>query len=206
MRKMFGVLLLMIILISITSCGSLSPNEDMIGIDGVIYNGTNTTDNSKGMVFVNNDIINAYIDYSTDNDYWYLGLEFKTVGVTIEWAKLELGEVATPYVPRLYAEELQLCKRYYQYINLNAANVQAITNKLVTVMVDYEVQMRVNPTLAKSEFNGLWVSNMTNHSGFTITGAWLTTKFSTIDLNKSNSLDYSKPIRVDGKIYLDAEL
>lgn len=36
----------------------------------------------------------------------------------IEWIKLEQGTVATPFVPRLYDEELMLCKRYYQNINL----------------------------------------------------------------------------------------
>lgn len=29
------------------------------------------------------------------------------------WAKLELGSVATPFVPRSYGEELALCQRYY---------------------------------------------------------------------------------------------
>lgn len=31
--------------------------------------------------------------------------------------KLEQGSIATPFVPRLYAEELALCKRYYQVIS-----------------------------------------------------------------------------------------
>lgn len=35
--------------------------------------------------------------------------------VTIQWIKLELGSVATPFVSRPYGEELVLCKRYYQY-------------------------------------------------------------------------------------------
>lgn len=33
--------------------------------------------------------------------------------MTLEWAKLEYGTVATPFVPRNYAEELMLCRRYY---------------------------------------------------------------------------------------------
>ena len=32
--------------------------------------------------------------------------------VTLKWVKLEQGSIATPLVPRLYAEELYLCKRY----------------------------------------------------------------------------------------------
>lgn len=43
----------------------------------------------------------------------------KTNGVsaTIEWVKLEIGSMATPFTPRPYAEELMLCQRYYQIID-----------------------------------------------------------------------------------------
>lgn len=37
-----------------------------------------------------------------------------TVGQTVCWAKLELGEEATPFVPKSYGEELLACMRYYQ--------------------------------------------------------------------------------------------
>lgn len=37
-----------------------------------------------------------------------------TAGQTVCWAKLELGEEATPFVPRSYGEELLACMRYYQ--------------------------------------------------------------------------------------------
>lgn len=37
----------------------------------------------------------------------------------IKWVKLELGEVATPFVPRPYGEELALCQRYYQIRSTN---------------------------------------------------------------------------------------
>ena len=36
--------------------------------------------------------------------------------IDIEWVKTEKGSVATPYVPRPYDEELQLCKRYYRLV------------------------------------------------------------------------------------------
>lgn len=36
------------------------------------------------------------------------------VSGTINWIKLELGEEATPYVPKGYSEELLACMRYYQ--------------------------------------------------------------------------------------------
>lgn len=37
--------------------------------------------------------------------------------VYIYWGKLEYGEVATPFIPRPYAEELMLCSRYYTVLN-----------------------------------------------------------------------------------------
>ncbi len=41
--------------------------------------------------------------------------------VYIYWGKLEYGEVATPFIPRPYVEELLLCKRYYQTVNMQSS-------------------------------------------------------------------------------------
>lgn len=38
--------------------------------------------------------------------------------ITLEWAKLEVGATATPFSPRPYAEEVLLCKRFFQNVNL----------------------------------------------------------------------------------------
>ena len=62
--------------------------------------------------------------------------------IDIEWVKLEYGKGATPYVPRLYAEELQLCKRYYQIRSTN--NVKD---------VDLVPNMRTTPTIASKGSN-----------------------------------------------------
>lgn len=40
-------------------------------------------------------------------------LEGTNTSVELEWVKLEAGHTATPFVPRLYAEELMLCRRYF---------------------------------------------------------------------------------------------
>ena len=56
--------------------------------------------------------------------------------ITIEWVKLEYGEVATPYGARLYAEELQLCKKYFQIRSVNSIQV-----------VDLEPSMRISPII-----------------------------------------------------------
>ena len=68
--------------------------------------------------------------------------------VDIEWAKLELGSVATPFVPRLYAEELALCKRYYfrnRWKSLRC--IEVIREYISTAEYNYPVQMRIAPTV-----------------------------------------------------------
>ena len=51
----------------------------------------------------------------------YLGVVIRlpeNASVEIAWVKLEQGSIATPFVPRLYAEELAMCQRYYQPVRL----------------------------------------------------------------------------------------
>ena len=55
---------------------------------------------------------------------------------TIEWVKLELGECATPFVPRSYGEELLLSQRYYQIHSTNTIPE-----------IDLRPNMRVIPTI-----------------------------------------------------------
>lgn len=43
------------------------------------------------------------------------------ISATISWVKLEIGPVATTFVPRQYAEELMMCKNYFQYINFRCS-------------------------------------------------------------------------------------
>lgn len=49
----------------------------------------------------------------------------------VEWAKVEYGNFATPYIPRLYAEEMNLCLRYYRTIDLcNTRNAGIVGRKI----------------------------------------------------------------------------
>lgn len=43
----------------------------------------------------------------------YKGVSTTTNNFTVEYAKLEIGSVATAFSPRTYAEELAMCQRYY---------------------------------------------------------------------------------------------
>ena len=71
---------------------------------------------------------------------------------TIVWAKLELGAVATPFIPRPYGEELALCQRFYYEENWSNV-VNKVLFKIATSNCDrgsvcFPVTMRINPTLS----------------------------------------------------------
>ena len=91
--------------------------------------------------------------------------EISDIVATIEWAKLEVGETPTTFVPRLYAEELALCQRFYEKINLNSlSNKYQIyrfartTYSLYQNQIELFVEKRVMPTITL-------FSSSTNASG-----------------------------------------
>lgn len=74
----------------------------------------------------------------TGNEYNWGSVNIGDLSVdttlNIEWAKAEVSDFCTPYVPRLYAEELQLCRRYFRYGSTNAQSI-------------YDFPMRVTPRI-----------------------------------------------------------
>ena len=70
-----------------------------------------------------------------------------TATLDIEWMKLELGSVATPFVPRLYAEELALCKRYYEVSNNDCLISGVKQHTSYITEYKYDVEKRVLPTI-----------------------------------------------------------
>lgn len=81
-------------------------------------------------------------------------LEFSIVGASateleIEWAKLEFGDVATPFHPRSYAEELRECQRYYtKIISPVGSGISGIIDKDNSWLSGFlfPVSMRIAPT------------------------------------------------------------
>lgn len=49
------------------------------------------------------------------------------------WCKVEVGEVATPFVPRLAAEELTLCQRFYQIHSTNSIAAVDLRPSMATI-------------------------------------------------------------------------
>ena len=74
--------------------------------------------------------------------------------IEIEYIKLEEGTIATPNIPRLYAEELSLCQRYYEkfstssglpirYKNTTTSTQQAFQ---LGIFISFKVEKMVAPT------------------------------------------------------------
>lgn len=82
--------------------------------------------------------------------------EISDIVATIEWAKLEVGETPTTFVPRLYAEELALCQRFYWKNNqgnntYNPIGVGFCTNdSRVDLNIALPQQLRTKPTIIYS--------------------------------------------------------
>ena len=94
------------------------------------------------------DVINDYVilKYNTvwngGNYVWFDIL--KPATIEVEYVKLELGSVVTPFVPRKYAEELNLCKRYYQIIRFGGHCTHE--THLLPCVTNFPVPMRVVPS------------------------------------------------------------
>ena len=64
----------------------------------------------------------------------------------VNWAKLEIGSVATEFSPPNIAEEMPKCQRYYQ-IRSNSYTIE-------TNAIDRPIPMRVNGTIGTTTING----------------------------------------------------
>lgn len=86
----------------------------------------------------------------------------------IAGVKLELGSVATPFVPRPYGEELALCQRYYQrqMMQCNPIAVAGVKSNNLALETSFNVPMRVTPTVNFS--NRLFCHNTCSDVIFTI--------------------------------------
>lgn len=66
----------------------------------------------------------------------------------VEWVKIECGEIATPFVPRPWAEELMLCQRYYeiQFVTTSFTEVHPHTTGYILAVFCPKVEKRIKPT------------------------------------------------------------
>lgn len=127
-------------------------------INGQVLSATGTVPNSltsqtQGIAVIGNSAnyaaVGLYV-YANGNIFAQIGVKAGQT-INVEWAKLEIGSVATAFSPRPYAEELALCQRYY-------FTTGAITSKTMLLkaqsnydfyqnFIFFPVQMRTNPTV-----------------------------------------------------------
>ena len=81
--------------------------------------------------------------------------------VEIYSVKLELGSVATPFESRSYGEELALCQRYFQVVDMSSNALAAIYNAhydtFRSIKYSFPVTMRTAPTGSVISNSGRWV-------------------------------------------------
>ena len=144
--------------------------------------------------------------------------EISDIVATIEWAKLEVGETPTTFVPRLYAEELVLCQRYFCRIMPNSNYGQMglaytyYSSKNAIMPYIFPIEMRTTPTMNYAgKIRGVPSNNseITNISYDRISKTACSLVFETIDGNFTvNSVyligshgDVSANISFDAEIY-----
>lgn len=174
-------------------------------IDGEIYSISTIVKNEQlySLEILNN--VKIEID-ARDNRYLNVKIRnYNTTPITVKWAKLELGDHATPYVPRMYMEELWLCQRYFQILQndflLVAISQNAIAFKISTFT--HHIRAKGKATLVSPAIS----SNGTVQIGFTF--AVTSVGFSSVAITASKSSHgitaNNIPI-MGGYVELDAEL
>lgn len=78
----------------------------------------------------------------------YDGSSFTNGTLDVKYIKLELGSVATPFVPRLYGEELALCQRYYEEVPAGQQVLGVKDNVNAFIYWNFIVEKRINPTVS----------------------------------------------------------
>lgn len=134
-----------------------------MSVGGVVYSNSGTLPSTlTSTQYLTTDIIAGVkmrIDNSGTNEIAFQIRVEPSYSVSIDWCKLEIGEVATPYSPRPYAEEFAMCQRYYQklvsvdtyrFIFIGSPYYSA---SIVSVPYNFPTEMRTVPTLVSG---GSW--------------------------------------------------
>lgn len=138
--------------------------------------------------------------------------------IKLEWAKLEAGVIATTFSPRIYAEEVALCKGYYQVITLKNTEVACYLHKRnlneYGGMMSFD-QMRTVPTVTKTgdfyveQYNStgqVYSITENNFSFLELVPQWSELRFG-IGLTTTDPVNYlasaseSLVLRFDAEIY-----
>ena len=150
--------------------------------------------------------------YVTNELLVYISFEEAFVNqttVSIDWVKLEEGEISTPLSPRPYAEELAMCQRYYQVINNNTLFGYSAVSGYILVIIQFPVEMRTKPTLKMLNPVTLYTGGTAYTQTTASTNAyWISTKGISMSLDNfvDNPSGFYAARTVQDAISLDAEI
>ena len=103
--------------------------------------------------------IDSFFD-STSNEFFLTGVQ------------LEIGEQATPFEHRSYADELIRCQRYYQSMDYYYSYGSTSTNIFYYTNFSFPITMRATPTMTASAW-GSNTGNAQTYYGSTQSNGWI---------------------------------
>lgn len=116
-----------------------------------------------------NCVVNLHYDESTGTTCYRIYLV--NINTVLKWCKLEYGEIATPFVPKPYAEELMLCQRYFQFLEVATPIVFEYGDNSIGYSYLIEprfMKMRTTPTIASDIHYNYYNAAGNNVSGLCI--------------------------------------
>ena len=100
----------------------------------------------NGVAFSNSGIVTLTVTIPTNAVSFAVDIGVApNSSIDVEWAKLEIGSVATEFSPPSIAEELPKCQRYYQ-IRSNSYTIE-------TNAIDRPIPTRVDGTIGTTTIN-----------------------------------------------------
>lgn len=113
----------------------------------------------------------AYLQHNDGKCY----IRIKLSNETLNWVKLEQGSIATPFVPRPYAEELAMCRRYYRRERTTVSYRIRSTANSYAFYIPIPIDMRISGTTTLEIVNGRTADGLVNASSIQIaesSSAW----------------------------------
>jgi len=154
-------------------------NSEIEDMQAIAWNGDNYTNPIKYYYYTVDTEFKRFSfaftvpEILTDNKlhFWINRAVLKTLW--LRRCKLEFGDVATPFVPRSYGEELALCQRYFYRLKRPNSIGNAIhlaqgitrTSTIGYVYKYFSVPMRVRPAVTISDsYDGVYLFDTTSRS------------------------------------------
>ena len=134
------------------------------------------------------------------NPYIWIDIHKKGT-IEIEYIKLELGNKATPFVPRPYGEELALCQRYYIHF-LTGLEINKYIDE-ITYVSYLPGSMRVTPTIKSAR---IFENSSAEITGFTLNDIKMTQNAFRVKMKKAshglmNTQTHLDISAIDAEIY-----